>query len=96
MVIGLKQLLDKIEKAARAKLEELEMVIDSSLIQDFSGGSATIDLDQVGGLRTFVIERLLDKYRAQGWKVGINYDQRDGDFIRFTTEDADEYGKPRK
>ena len=96
MVIGLKQLIEKIEQFEKPKLERLEEQIDEALINRFNGEQVTIDLKFANGLRLLVVDGLLNKYREVGWKAKINYDQRDGDYISFETEKTESYGGQRK
>lgn len=85
MVVGPKELLEKITEDEAEILENLEKRIDQELLKNFDGTRNVIyamDGDP-RKLRRNVLEGLLSRYRQAGWKVKIVYDQRDGDFINF-------------
>jgi hypothetical protein len=84
MVVGPKELEQKLTQKDQQILTHLEQRIDEALTERYEGtGGVCINLpDEMP--RKFALERLFDKYREAGWtRVGIRYDQRDGNYIEF-------------
>jgi len=87
MVITPKQVEEKALKVSQVKLKALEKRIDEALLEDFSRGDrdgVCISLDV--GKNTPLYMVLENKYNQAGWTLKYEYDQRDGDFVRFTVK----------
>jgi hypothetical protein len=86
MVIGPKALIDRIKEKESTAVRSLEENIDRTLESKFNGSPIAVGYDHE--LRSFVLEGVLDKYRATGWSVRIVYDQRDGNYIEFSYRES--------
>lgn len=97
MVVGPKELLEKITEEEAEILEALERRIDQELLRYFDGTRNVIyPMDgEPRQVRRNVLEGLLGRYRQAGWKVKIVHDQREGDFINFDYEPMDRRRKKR-
>ncbi len=70
MAISPKKLMEKIQSGEKDLVARLEQKIDSSLARNFDGKRGVIYYPfdaECEALRPFVLKRLLDKYRSQGW-----------------------------
>lgn len=96
MVVNPRQVLETITQDESTVMIRLEKKIDSYLVNTFNGGEAWFDMNgDFSSLRQVAQEKLLNKYRTQGWNVRLNYDQRDGNAIVFSYG-ADRYSSQRE
>ena len=64
-------------------LKNLERSIDDKLRKEFDPSSGRFVFFVPGGVRRQVINALIEKYEAVGWKVQYRSDQRDGAWLDF-------------
>ena len=64
-------------------LKNLERKIDDKLRKEFDPSSGRFVFYISENVRRNVINALIVKYEAVGWKVAYGYDQRDGDWLDF-------------
>jgi hypothetical protein len=86
MVIGPKKVLETITEEEERILHRVEQKIDQHLQHNYDGeyGGILPCSEDFRGIRSCVLEHLLDKYREAGWtRVEVNHDQREGSWIRF-------------
>lgn len=75
---------DVFKQDAVKLLDEAEKWVDKMLTQYSNVGRTTISTGVPPGFPYGLMEKLLDRYRAVGWrKVHFHSDQRDGDCIIF-------------
>lgn len=86
MVIGPKELKKKISEKNKPAVEQLESVIDAALEQGFDGNRVRISSGKFSNLPKMLVDKVIQKYRVQGWNVKYHDDQRDGSFYVFTEE----------
>ena len=75
----------------RQILEQVEVRINTILKERYHSGSyVAIDLTYIrelfgsGTFKPALLNRLLADYRKKKWTVEVMYDQRDGDYLRFS------------
>jgi hypothetical protein len=87
MVITPQQVEEKVLKDNHAKLRALEEKIDEALVKGFRFGDLCGVCVNLGlGERTPLYRALENKYNQAGWIVKYEYEQRGGDFVRFTAK----------
>ena len=92
MVVGSKELKEIIEKDDRPKMEQLEAKIDACLKDTFTGqGGVYVGSQLFSDVRPLLIDVVLNKYRAAGWSVKYDCDQREGNWYTFTPTVVGEY-----
>ena len=75
---------DVFKQDAVKLLDEAEKCIDKMLTHYSNVGRTTISTSVPPGFPHGLMEQLLDRYRAVGWrKVHFHSDQLDGDYIIF-------------
>ncbi len=85
MVVGPKELKEIIERDDKPKMERLEERIDACLKEKFSGqGGVYVGSELFTDVRPLLIDVVLNKYRAAGWTVKYDSDQREGSVYIFT------------
>ena len=85
MVVKPQQLTEKYRQKNATELARLERYIDRALVDNFvPGNTEGVCVDFEHGLAQMTVREIQEKYRAAGWTVKYESDQRDGDFLRFT------------
>jgi len=69
----------------KEQLKSLERKIDDKLRTEFDPSSGRFVFSISGSVRRNVINALIVKYEAVGWKVDYGFDQRDGEWLDFRT-----------
>jgi len=88
MVLTPQQVRETILRNGLPKLKSLEKQIDEELLKRFeSGQTDDVCIDMPGGIsyNSPLCQALVQKYEQAGWNVKYESDQREGDFLRFTT-----------
>lgn len=97
MVIGPKELEQKIRQEQKPLMEQLEQKIDEALQRSYSGrGSVSIDANSVSGLNQLSTEEVIGKYKLAGWDIKYHSDQRDGSFYQFKEQQTQDFYDPRE
>ncbi len=87
MVVGPKELKRIIEQEDKPKIEQLEAKIDACLKEKFTGqGGVYVGSGLFSDIRPLLVETVLEKYRAAGWDVKYDSDQREGSWYTFTAK----------
>ena len=93
MTVISKKQASKLWSKDRQILEQVEVRIDTILKERYRSGSyVAIDLLYIrklfgfgnGTFKPALLNRLLADYRKKKWTVEVMYDQRDGDYLRFS------------
>jgi len=85
MVVNPENLVQKIEHHEAQRIAAVEAYIDKTLETAFDGTKAIVPGDHgFRGMRDFVLKGLLDRYRAAGWNIKYQSDQREGSWYEFT------------
>ena len=96
MVIGPRELEERIRRQETDAIQQFETTIDRALMTTYQGQGrqVTVNMPRGNQVRDFVLRQLLDRYRQAGWDVREQHDQRDGDFIQFTHHQNRNAGRP--
>ena len=70
--------------AAAQEAAAAEAIIDRNLKAKYAGVGRSIIIDAAMGVRSYIVDYVVEKYRRAGWTVKRVSDQRDGDFFEFT------------
>ncbi|PIZ50593.1 hypothetical protein COY27_06640 [Candidatus Woesearchaeota archaeon CG_4_10_14_0_2_um_filter_33_13] len=90
MAINPQDLMRRVAGNNKNALERLEEKVDDALAQTFDGRRAIISRNrEFSQLPQYLREQFLEQYRAQGWNVKEQFDQRDGDYLEFSFSQGD-------
>lgn len=92
MVVKPRELEQRIKAKEGPAMQQFEATVDEELTRRFAGRGQGVSVGVPRGIRRFVLDQVLDKYRQAGWNVQIVYDQRDGDYIEFKEAGGDYQG----
>lgn len=84
MVVGPKELKQRIEENEKDSLAQLETKIDRYLEGNYEGEAVWIPTGIFEGVRSLAVSKLLQGYTSAGWSISQEHDQREGSHYIFT------------